>query len=363
MKICFFIQWLKTGGAERNVSILANSFVKIGHLVDIVLLGNVIEFAIDDRVKVHYISDFSGHENTMIKLCKMSNRRKCFTEYCDNNKPDVIICLLNSVLIYIPKKISIPIISSERSNPFKEINWIKRMASFYLYRRCDGLVFQTNAIMKQFPLFLQKKGIVIYNPIFLSAKIEPISYKNRNNNIVAVGRLHYSKGYFDLIDAFENVFKNHNDCVLDIYGDGELKDKLTQYINKKKLSDKVILKGNYPNVFELIKESRCYVLTSYYEGMPNSLLESMCYGIPSISFDCNFGPSEMIINNQNGILIKNRNLGDLSKAITDFIENEELSNYCSANATKLFYLHSIDIISIKYLDFINKIINKRRKKE
>ena len=249
MKICFFIQWLKTGGAERNIVNLSNHFVNNGNCVDIVLLGNTIEFDLNPKINVVTISEFSGHESVFTKFRLLQERRRKFLDYYFKRKPDIIVCLLNSVLIYLPRGIRVPVVSSERSNPFKEISWFVRKISFNLYNKCDGLIFQTNSVMRRFPRRLQRKGIVIKNPVVSQEIIEPIDFSKRNHHIIAVGRLHCSKGFFELIDAFQMVLKKHNDYYLDIYGDGELKKKLDYYISKNNLRGKVALKGNQLNVF------------------------------------------------------------------------------------------------------------------
>ena len=100
--------------------------------------------------------------------------------------------------------------------------------------------------------------------------------------------------------------------------------------------------------------STCYVLSSISEGMPNSLMEAMASGIPSISTNCNYGPSELIINGKNGLLVDVGDFKGLAKAIKSIISNEELAMRLSIESQKLKNTNSIEKISSEYSDFIIK---------
>ena len=109
-------------------------------------------------------------------------------------------------------------------------------------------------------------------------KEEDINY----SEIVTVARLEPQKNQELLIDAFNLVSKKHQDIVLKIYGEGSLKNKLQNKIHELGLKDKIFLMGAKQDVLEWIKESFCFILSSDFEGLPNSLIEAMCMGIQNL---------------------------------------------------------------------------------
>src|SRR5690606_258875 len=110
-------------------------------------------------------------------------------------------------------------------------------------------------------------------------------------------------------------------------------------------------KGTNKNVFIENINSTCYVLSSKSEGMPNSLMEAMASGIPSISTNCNFGPSD-IINGNNGLLVPVGNSEELYKGIVKIISDEKFRKKISKEGSKMKETNSIESIARIYLDFM-----------
>lgn len=130
-------------------------------------------------------------------------------------------------------------------------------------------------------------------------KKEDINY----SEIVTVARLEPQKNQELLIDAFNIVSNKHKDVVLKIFGEGSLKKKLQNRIDELGLKDKVYLMGTKSDVLNWIKESYCFVLTSDFEGLPNSLIEAMCMGIPCISTDCSPGGARQLLSDDRGLIV------------------------------------------------------------
>ena len=135
---------------------------------------------------------------------------------------------------------------------------------------------------------------------------------------------------------------------MDIYGEGHLKQDLIDLATELKIEKSVNFCGFKKDSLQLIADSKCYVLSSVYEGLPNSLLEAMAAGIPCVSTDCKFGPNEIIEDKVNGLLVPSSNEIKLSEAINTFLDNEELSNICALNATKIIETYSLENICEQY---------------
>lgn len=123
------------------------------------------------------------------------------------------------------------------------------------------------------------------------------------HKVVCVTRLSFEKNLRDLIYAFSQVASRKKDAVLEIYGDGEEKESLLRVVKRLKLENNVFFKGYALDVNKVYQSALVSVLTSESEGLPLALLESMVNGVPVISYDCKYGPSESVSDGEDGFLL------------------------------------------------------------
>ena len=126
---------------------------------------------------------------------------------------------------------------------------------------------------------------------------EKDNIKLSRNTVITVGRLNNQKGHINLIRSFKYVVDKIGDARLIILGQGPLEDKIKNEIKKLRLEKNVELLGYEKNPYLYMKNSSLFVLSSFYEGMPNVILEAMYCGLPIISTDCKSGPREIIAPN------------------------------------------------------------------
>jgi glycosyltransferase involved in cell wall biosynthesis len=136
-------------------------------------------------------------------------------------------------------------------------------------------------------------------------------------------------------------------------GDGEEKDALQRQIGQNQMTDFIHLFGFKEQPMSFIEKSQFLVLTSQYEGFPMVILETLSIGIPVISFDCETGPSEMIVHEHNGFLVANQNFNALQKAMNRMINEKELYDFCKNNAALSVSPFSAQIIGKKWLSLLN----------
>lgn len=140
--------------------------------------------------------------------------------------------------------------------------------------------------------------------------------------VIAAGRLTWQKGFDRLVDAWNIVQKRHPDWILDIFGEGFYKDSLTRQIKDRKLEHSITIHPFTQNITQEYLNSSILALSSNYEGFGLVLIEAMSLGVPCVSFDCPFGPSEIIRNQEDGLLVKNGDIQGFANALCHLIEHE-----------------------------------------
>lgn len=167
----------------------------------------------------------------------------------------------------------------------------------------------------------EEKIVVIYNSIVIPENFE----KNLDTNkLLFLGRIGQRKGIYDLIEVIEALKEIYPDIKLFVGGDGEV-ENLKEIINEKKLEQNIEYIGwiSGKKKEDLLKECSFYILPSYNEGMPMSLLEGMAYKNVVISTRVG-GIPKVIENNENGILINPGDKEKLQQELTRLLENKKL---------------------------------------
>ena len=164
-----------------------------------------------------------------------------------------------------------------------------------------------------------------------------------------------------LLESF-SIIRKKRDVHLDIYGDGlpENRAKVENVIKELKLEKDVTLHGKVTDVLEKISDSKMYVLSSDFEGIPNSLLEAMSIGMPVVSTDCSPGGARLLIENGvNGLLVKTGNSGELASAMEVYFENPDFADKCGKAALSVNEKFSASQILYEWERYIKSITRKK----
>lgn len=132
--------------------------------------------------------------------------------------------------------------------------------------------------------------------------------------ILAVGRLHFQKGFDRLLYAFAGI--NDPDLFLVILGEGAERNALVELTHSLGIAKRVRLPGAVADTVPWYQHAICFVLSSRYEGWPNVLMEAMSNNCPVVSFNCRYGPSEIIEHGVCGLLVEEGDVDGLQKMIT-----------------------------------------------
>ncbi|MOA12786.1 4-alpha-N-acetylgalactosaminyltransferase [compost metagenome] len=168
---------------------------------------------------------------------------------------------------------------------------------------------------------------VIPNPVHWPLpRAEPLlapATADGRKRLLAVGRLHADKGFDLLIQAFAALAPSHPDWDLVILGEGHERGALQAQVDQAGLASRILMPGRAGNVGDWYDSADLYVLTSRFEGLSNTLLESMASGLAAVSFDCDTGPREIVRDGIDGVLVRpNGDVPALCKALSDVMEND-----------------------------------------
>ncbi len=174
--------------------------------------------------------------------------------------------------------------------------------------------------------------------------------------ILFVGWLERQKGINELIKVFHKLQKKY-EIKIKFIGDGSLKKKIDEYSVKNNLQNYITTLGwvNNDEILKKLKSADIFVLPSWQEGMPNSLIEALAAGLPSICSSVGSIP-DYIYHNHNGLLIEPKNQLDLEKNLEKLIEDVDLRKKLSKNAVMIAEKEFSSDVSLKKLSMLIKSI-------
>ena len=207
---------------------------------------------------------------------------------------------------------------------------------------------------------MQRKSVVISNPI-INVKEEFFYNVAEAEKVIAfAGRFETVQKRQDImLEVMKLVLEKHADYKLAFYGDGKDEDDIKMLASKIVIEDNVEFKGVSDNLVKDISKCEIYVLTSDYEGIPNTLLEAMTIGMPCVSTDCSPGGARMLIDNGiNGTLVPCGDVTAIADAINFYIENKDIAEKHGKEAVKIKDKFSYDGIMEKWEKYILEVINR-----
>lgn len=347
MKILIFIPTLRTGGAERVASILANNWIKRDDIkVTICLLYKEgMSYEVSDKIKIISIDEqFKSVTKFSIifqlrKVIKSENPN-CIQSFLTEYN---IICLLST--LGLNKNIYV----SDRANPLVHRGFIVENLRKLLYPLAKGIIAQTTLAKEVLFKNLNHSNIRVINnptriPVLVPAKKQKI--------ILNVGRLIPEKGQEELINAFKEA-ELPQEWKLQIVGDGPLKEQLSNKIINENIQN-VELMGQSDNVEHYYNQSSIFAFTSSSEGYPNAIAEAMSYGLPVVSYNCEAGPRDLIKHSESGFLVNVHNTESFVKYLSLLVNDDDLRDTMGNAGREKIKSNSESNISETWLNFITQ---------
>jgi len=379
MKILYAVESVNLpGGYDRIIIEKCNYLAEHGHDVIICVSSHALAqpyYTISDKVQVVDLHiDFHsqyGHNllyRAWLYFSLMHRYKKELKKLLLSEHPDVVITTLGREIDFISDiddgstKIGESHIAKDyvrNLHLMEQRGLIYRMIALYWRKKIDCKVKKLAALV----LLTQHdadswKGLTQTVVIPNSLPFYPQQGSScENKQVIFVGRLNEQKGLEYLVDTWAKVNKKHPDWALHMYGDGEQKQMLSQLIKEAGLERTVIVHQPTPIIMDKYLESSAFLLTSRFEGLPMVLIEALACGLPVVSFDCPWGPADIIRNGEDGFLVDYLNTDMAAQCVCQLIENAQLRKNMSAKARINVQRFNRDVVMKQWLDLFGVLRN------
>lgn len=353
-KIIFIVPSLGIGGAQKVAAFIMDYVVRNQYDITAIIKDKEdSNIDINPKIKVLYLND--GIKRGVLRRIHEVLSVRNLTKKIN---PNAIIVFGSLAMPALGAVLSgIPVIGCERGDPHK-YSKKRLLINKLLYRKYDYCVFQTEQV-RQYYRKDPKHSSVIANPC---PRVPYVRSSKGEKIIAAAGRLSEDKGFDTLIKAYNLKKEELNDYKVVIYGEGNYRKKLEQLINDLCLSGKVILYGKVKDLPKHLSEASLFVLTSWYEGIPNVLIEAMSIGLPIVATDCAPGGARLLMDNgcRGGIIVPVQDEHKMAEAIKYMIDNPEYADKMGKLGMDICNIYSPEKIGTEWMDIIKQFDSKNR---
>lgn len=374
MKILYNIAGTyRSGGMERVLANKSNWLVANGYEVVIATTdqcGRPSFFKLDSRIKCYDLNINYEKNNGTSLISKIIHfpykqflHKRRLKALIDVESPDLVVSMFCNDVNFITD-------IQDNSSKILEIHFSKFKRLQYgrkgLWKMVDSyLTKKDERLVRKFDRFVvlshedksywgEMKNIVVI-PNALSRKKSYSCSSLLNKRAIAVGRYTYQKGFDRLIDAWKIVHEYCPDWQLDIVGEGEDKIVLENQIKNNKLENIVHLISPTLEIEHKYLESSLLVMSSRYEGFGLVLIEAHSCGLPTVSFNCKSGPSDIIQNGVNGFLIEDGDIKEMALKIVQLIKDEPLRMKMGERAYRGSIKYSEERIMKQWMDLFDEV--------
>ncbi len=321
-KIIFFCPSIEEGGVEKNLINICNNLSSEFKIHLITANKNKKKYF---NKKVYFFcpkNDFFNQKSRTLKtfICVYLLIKNFF-----GKKIPIISFQANIAAIIFSKILKSKIIIRSNSSPnYYAKNFMKRQFMKFFYSYSDKVIVNSDEFKKEFKKYFGINSIRIYNLLEEPRKLKKLSNEkikfrffeknSKSLNILSIGRFVDQKDHITIFKALNylNFKRNYKFCLI---GKGRLEMKFKNYIKHNKLSNRMKILRYKKNVYPYYKKADLFILSSLYEGLPNSLIEASYFNLPIISSNCKTGPKEILKNNKAAKFFRIKDYKELSKHI------------------------------------------------
>jgi GalNAc-alpha-(1->4)-GalNAc-alpha-(1->3)-diNAcBac-PP-undecaprenol alpha-1,4-N-acetyl-D-galactosaminyltransferase len=373
MRLLCVLQTLRTGGAQRVFSCMADEWIEQGHQVSLLLFTSESEplfTPVHPEVDIHRLGILGEPGGSILgRIYKNLRRFPVVRNAIKTIHPDCAIGFMideNLVLRLSSIGLSVPVILIEHSPFSYDPGYLKRMLRDIVYPQADGIVMLTQKAREHAVGNVRQKTLVIENPIqipeaFASHRSDKSSESGLKEAgvFLAIGRLAVQKRFDRLIRAFSLIADRCAAWNLHIYGSGDQEESLQKLIIRMNLEDRVFLKGAVKEPWDALSSGDVFVMSSDTEGFPMALIEAMVCGLAVISTDCPTGPGELIVDMVNGLLVS-IDESAIARAMLELAKDPLLRRTLGTEAMKITERLSRERIMKRYNQFLMNCMLERK---
>ena len=369
MRLLFFIYSLSGGGAERVTGHLANHWATKGWDITIVTLTPLSLDFYPLHPKVRRIAlELAGESrNVLVGSWKNLRRVKALRRVLQQLHPDVALAFMSTANVILALASwglpQVRAVGSERTFPPQaplgtlwealRRNTYGRLAAVVALTQKSAEWLTTHTSARRVPII---PNMVLWPLPIQEPRISPATAHMGDRHILlAVGRLVKLKGFDRLLEAFTPLAGKYEDWDLAILGEGPERRALESQVLAAELDGRVVLPGRAGNVGEWYERADLYVLCSHFEGFPNTLAEAMAHGLPTVSFDCDTGPRDIIRHEIDGLLVPPDDVAGLNAALDRLMGNTALRTRFAARALEVRKRFSIERIAGMWEDLFAEL--------
>ena len=369
MKILFLTSSMEGGGAERVAALLSNAWAARGDgltLMPTFSGRGRCAYPLSESVKLTFLSDL------VRKGAGKFARLRALRAFIRAQHPDVIISFLphvNCAAIIAAAGFGIPVIVSERIFPPLFEHLLPRpyrLLRSLLYPTATALVGQTEPASRWLRDCAPRSIVAtIPNPVILplpATEPGPVPHamlaKGRKL-ILWAGRFEDQKRPQLLIDAFAQVAPSAPSWDVVMLGDGSMRAAMQERVRVAGLSDRILLPGFAGNLGNWYARAELFVMTSAFEGFPNTLLEAMAHGVASIAYDVPTGPTELSDGGRRITLLPDdQQVTRLATELGRLISDDQAREAAARAALEVRNVYSMDAIVARW-DELFEMVRRR----
>ena len=329
-------------GAERSVTMLVNGLINEYDITLVAISTGCFEKPerIDERVDFQLVTVQKRAKESRSKLASLLRQKK--PRVVISNVPH--ISTLTQVAIWQAYS-QVRHIVVNRGTDIN--NWKEKLHMYFTYFFCDAYVTVSNGIkesMKNRLYLSDKKITTIYNGFditYLQAKANEhiksgeLIWDTKRQSIIGVGRFEEQKSFAVLLKAAAEVIHIHKKPVnVLLVGEGSLGSELEALSIELNIREYVYFLGWQENPHKYIKIADVCVLSSYFEGFGNVIVEALAVGTPVVSTDCPSGPREILVDGKYGSLVPVDNSVVMAEMIVSQLNSPDAKDFLQERANE-----------------------------
>jgi glycosyltransferase involved in cell wall biosynthesis len=338
MKLLIYLHSLESGGAERVAANLANYWAGRGWDVTIATVETTARdfYQLDPRVRRAGFGLAGDSRGPLQAATRNFARIRSLRQVIREFKPDAALAMMTNanVILSLACRGLPPFcaVGSEHIFPaqvslgpvwnlLRRIHYRNLHAVAALTPECAQWIMEHTSA-RQAPVIPNAAGWPLPQQ---EPMLSPdVLCRPGRRILLGVGRLADQKNFPLLLDVFARMAPAYPDWDLVILGAGPQHAMLQAQAERMRLSHRIFLPGVVGNAGLWYERADLYVMSSRFEGFPNTLAEALAHGLPAVSFDCDTGPRDIIRHGVDGLLVPRDDADALGVALSTVMADDAL---------------------------------------